>query len=345
MITPVPGRIVTPVPGQPGAVPIVAQHASMGSSGMMGPPMNGPPMNGPPMNGPPMGSPMNGPPMGGPGMGRSPEPLRPLSSIGALVNSQSASGSHPSLVYPVAGAVDVTERVRAVAPGLRGETALVTIGRSRTPIYLAIAVSLAAAATVVGVLVFRGKSVEDVASAPSSARQADPPPPATAGESPAGKAAGSAKAAGDSPDPAKPEDSAKTAGDSPKPAESSKPEDSARTAGDPTKPADSGTKPDDPGKTAVEEPGKSDPAKSDAAKSDAAKADAAKADAAKSDAVKSDAAKVDDPARKKPPRNLRPPPRVKPPRVTPPKPKTDPEKDPKWTPDSPFLPVRPPDKK
>jgi serine/threonine protein kinase len=94
-----------------------------------------------------------------------------------------------------------------------------------------------------------------------------------------------------------------------------------------------------------------DPAAAKAADPAAAKADDPKADDPKPDAKADDEAK-DPKSPKKPPKTTRQTPRVKQTRVTPPKkdprkaePKPDPEKDPKWTPDSPFMPVRPPDKK
>jgi serine/threonine protein kinase len=264
-------RMATPVPGQPGAVPIVTPY--------------------------PMGVPyMPGVPMGGPH----------VAGAGTLVTNPSASGSNPAMVYPVASAGDVTERVRVprapVAPMMPVETTMVKIGgRSRTPLIVLLVTGLVAAG-VAGVIVFGGK---DNAAASQPAASGAPAVP---------------------PDPAKAEP-AKAKADDP----------SATKAADPAKADPAKAKADDPSA------GKADDPKADDPKADDPKADDPKADDPAKDPknTKKTPKIVRQPPRVKQTRQT--PPKKDPTKKVETKP--DPEKDPKWTPDSPFMPVRPPDKK
>ena len=173
--------------------------------------------------------------------------------------------------------MDVTERVRANVPPMPGETALVKIGRSRTPLIILVATG-ALAAAITALIVFGGDDTatsRPVAVDPSTEPLAEPDPP--------------------DPSAAKAQDPAKTA-----------------------------TAP-------VEDPAKTDP----------------KAIEKDPDPVK---AAQDPRTAKKPPRNGRPPRVAKQPRAGTPS-KKDPARNPlprrsrRMDPDSPFMPVRTPDKK
>jgi tRNA A-37 threonylcarbamoyl transferase component Bud32 len=253
MLTPVPGRMPTPVPvpGQPGAVPIVT-HATA-------PLIAGPPVLG----------------------------------AGTLMTSQ--TGSNPALMYPVRPPMDmadVTERVRA--PVMPIETALVKIGRSRTPVIALVTAGVVAAAVAV-FIVFGGGLGGGEADAPRTPAVADPPaqPPADrAASDPAAKAADAAAAAAAAANAA----AAAKADDL---ADAEEEEEEEEEAGDPAK-----AKTDAPAK-----------------------------------AVKADTAKT----AKRPPRTRQGTRTSKQTRGTSPKKaprKPDPGKESKWTPDSPFMPVR-----
>jgi len=200
MVTPLPGRLPSPpsgrmsspvlVPGQPGAVPIVTA-----------------PVEPPPPPPPPMA----------------------LPGVGAPVTSH-ALGSIPPLTHPVADELGVTERVRARAEVVPGETALVKVGRSRTPMFI-LAGTGVLAAVVAGILVFSGGKQEAGASRPAAVEPATATEPSkpdpdeadpSAGEGPATAAAGDPAEPG-SDEPARADDGAAgdpakvKAGDPPEP--------------------------------------------------------------------------------------------------------------------------------
>ena len=339
MPTPSPGRMPTPVPGQPGAVPIVQPHTA--------PTIEMAPLSAPLAGMPPAGMPldsvMGGSAMGG-AMGTAPmvpmgtAPMAPMggapASGGMLVTGQPGAGPH----FPVMEPGEVTERVRVPAPPPMPamETTLVKIGRSRTPaILLGVAGLVAAGVVAVIVLGVGRKDVVPPAPPAPPAAAAQPgesaaPPPDPSGAAAAkaddgaganadGSAAGAAGAAKADDTAAKPDDGA-----------GAKADDTAAKADDGAKADDTAAKADDGAKAKAD----------DAAKpSDTAAATAKVDDSAK----KADDTAPQDPKTaktvKKPTR-----PRAKP-RLSSTKKKTDSEKEPKWTPDSPFLPVRPPDKK
>ncbi len=109
------------------------------------------------------------------------DPMSVTPMPGTLVTSQSPSGSHPALVYPVVSAVDVTERVRAPRaappPVMPGETALVQIGRSRLPMIILLAAGVGAAA-VAGIIVFGGDKEDADATQPAVVEPSTEPDPA-----------------------------------------------------------------------------------------------------------------------------------------------------------------------
>jgi serine/threonine protein kinase len=190
MVTPLPGRLPspplgrlsapTPVPGQPGAVPIVTPYAAPAV-----------------------------PPVVVPG--------------GGTLVTNHATGSIPPLTYPLVNQLDVTERVRARAPAAPGETALVKIGRSRTPV-IVIAATGVLAAVVAGIIVFSGGKKEADASRPAAVEPApESSPPETAEADPSAvKSANPATAKAGAPTTSKPDDPATA--DDPVPARAGDPE-------------------------------------------------------------------------------------------------------------------------